>query len=59
MASRFQWDYRSFSEPMKIVSQMPENGVIFSDGMENDCLEFNAGASAEIGVCETRGHLVV
>lgn len=44
---------------MKVVSQMPENGVIFSDGMENDCLEFNAGASAEIGVCNTRGHLVV
>ena len=44
---------------LQVISQMPENGVIFSDGMENDFLEFNSGAAAEIGVCETCGNLVV
>ncbi|HKU99597.1 MAG TPA: sugar kinase [Vineibacter sp.] len=42
-----------------LVSQMPENGVIFSDGIEADYLEFNSGVRAEIGVADKRGHLVV
>lgn len=33
-----------------VESQMPENGVIFSDGIESDCLEFNAGSVAKIKV---------
>jgi hypothetical protein len=44
---------------MTIVSQMPENGVIFSDGIESDYLEFNSGALATIGVAEKRGLLTV
>ncbi len=36
------------SEPLKVVSQMPENGVIFSDGIESDYLEFTAGKTATI-----------
>ena len=47
------------SAPLKIASRMSENGVIFSDGMEQDSIEFNAGASVEVGVCEATGHLVV
>ncbi|KHD10624.1 sugar kinase [Candidatus Thiomargarita nelsonii] len=46
-------------EPMSLVSQMPENGVIFSDGIENDFLEFNAGTQAMISLAEKRGYLVV
>lgn len=42
-----------------LVSQMPEHGVIFSDGIEADYLEFNSGVRAEIGVADKRGHLVV
>jgi hypothetical protein len=42
---------------MTIVSQMPENGVIFSDGIESDYLEFNSGAFATIGIAEKRGLL--
>lgn len=38
---------------------MPENGVIFSDGIENDFLEFNAGTQAIISIAEKRGYLVV
>ncbi|TWT10764.1 sugar kinase [Reyranella sp. CPCC 100927] len=44
---------------LTLVSQTPENGVIFSDGIEADYLEFNSGVRAEIGVADKRGHLVV
>jgi NAD kinase len=46
-------------EPMALVSQMPEHGVIFSDGIEADYLEFNSGTQATITVAEKKGHLVV
>lgn len=46
------------NKPLKLVSQMPENGVIFSDGIENDFLEFNSGTIALISVAEKTGHLV-
>jgi NAD kinase len=42
-----------------VVSEMAENGVIFSDGIESDFLEFNAGTQATIGVAERQGYLVV
>jgi len=45
--------------PMMIMSQMPENGVIFSDGIETDFLEFHSGAHAIIGLAEKKGFLVV
>jgi hypothetical protein len=47
------------SMPLRITSQMPEEGVIFSDGVENDYLEFNSGVEAVIGLAEKRGRLVV
>lgn len=46
-------------QPLQIVSQMPEDGVIFSDGVEQDFLEFNSGVEATIGLAEKRGRLVV
>jgi len=46
-------------EPLLITSQMPENGVIFSDGIEADFLEFNSGDIATIGLSERVGKLVV
>ncbi|NGZ74401.1 sugar kinase [Saccharibacillus sp. VR-M41] len=45
--------------PLKIVSQMPESGVIFSDGVESDYLEFGSGVEASITVAERRGRLAV
>lgn len=39
-------------ERLTVVSQMPQNGVIFSDGIEMDFLEFNTGAVASIGLSE-------
>ena len=46
-------------EPLTLVSQTPESGVIFSDGVETDFLAFNSGTHATITVAEKRGHLVV
>jgi hypothetical protein len=48
----------SATAPLTIRSQMPENGVIFSDGVESDYLEFTAGMTATIDVAARRGHLV-
>jgi hypothetical protein len=45
--------------PLTLVSQMPENGVIFSDGIEADFLPFQAGTTATITVAEKKGHLVI
>jgi len=46
-------------KPMLLVSQMAENGIIFSDGIENDFLEFNSGTQATINIADKRGYLVV
>jgi len=46
-------------EPLTLVSQMPENGVIFSDGIEADYLEFNSGTQAVVEVADKKGYLVV
>ena len=45
--------------PLKLISQTPEVGVIFSDGIESDFLAFNSGTQATIAVAEKRGHLVI
>ena len=41
------------------TSKIPEHGVIFSDGIEADYLEFNSGIVAEISIAEKKGVLVV
>jgi NAD kinase len=46
-------------ELLRLRSLMPENGVIFSDGIEADRLDFNSGAQAEIALAERQGRLVV
>jgi NAD kinase len=43
---------------LEIISQMPQNGVIFSDGIENDFLAFDSGAIARIEVAEKKVELV-
>jgi len=45
-------------ESLRIVSQMPDYGVIFSDGIEKDYLEFNSGMEASIGISSKSGRLV-
>ena len=50
---------RTAGEPLTIVSLMAEAGVIFSDGIESDYLEFNAGTRAVIAPAAKKGRLVV
>lgn len=45
--------------PLVLVSQMSENGVIFSDGIESDFLEFNSGIEATIRIANNKGILIV
>jgi NAD kinase len=47
------------NEELSIVSHMGENGVIFSDGMEKDYIEFNSGMEARISVSDVRGKIVI
>jgi hypothetical protein len=42
-----------------IESLMPDNGVIFSDGMEDDFLQFNSGTIARIRAAGERAQLII
>jgi NAD kinase len=44
--------------PLILESRMAENGVIFSDGIEKDFLEFNSGTQAVISIADRKGVLV-
>lgn len=44
---------------LKIESNMPEKGIIFSDGIQSDFLEFNSGTIAEIYVSNKKAVLVI
>ena len=46
-------------QSLSVTSQMPANGVIFSDGIEDDYLEFNSGSIAEIGLADRWVNLIV
>lgn len=48
-----------FGEVLTIESFMPQNGIIFSDGIQSDYLEFNSGTIAEIGVAKEKAILVI
>lgn len=45
-------------EELVIVSNTPRNGVIFSDGVEEDFLNFNSGATARVHLSERTLQLV-
>ena len=45
--------------PLVLVSQMAEGGVIFSDGIEADCVRFDAGTRATIQVATRQGRLAI
>lgn len=44
---------------LTIESFMPANGVIFSDGIETDFLNFNSGSIVTIGTARERATLVM
>jgi NAD kinase len=43
---------------LQLRSLMPEEGVIFSDGVETDYLRFTSGIEARIGLAQQRGALI-
>jgi NAD kinase len=45
--------------PLAVESQMPAGGVIFSDGIEADHLDFNSGAIADICIAPEKANLIV
>jgi NAD kinase len=45
-------------QELVITSQMPDYGVIFSDGIESDYLAFNSGFIARVGLAERKAHLI-
>ncbi len=47
------------NKKLKIESNMPTKGVIFSDGIEADFLSFNSGSTVEIGLAEEKANLVI
>lgn len=49
------------TEKSKLVIQsfMPNNGLIFSDGIETDFLKFNSGSIATIGIADEKANLVL
>jgi hypothetical protein len=44
--------------PLALESQIPTGGVIFSDGVEADRLDFNSGAIATIRIASEKANLV-
>ena len=45
----------SDQEKLILRSETPDNAVIFSDGVQEDFIEFTSGAVAEISISDTRG----
>jgi len=43
----------------KVESRMGENGLIFSDGIQEDFLDFNYSVVASVGLAETKGRIAV
>ena len=46
-------------QELVIESMMPSDGIIFSDGIEADYLEFNSGMTARVRVAQKHARLVV
>ncbi|QRN93078.1 NAD+ kinase [Archangium violaceum] len=49
----------SEQQELQVESRMPSGGVIFSDGVEEDFLAFNAGTTARVRPAAQRARLVV
>jgi hypothetical protein len=52
------WGPLPGDEPLSIVSNMNDGGVIFADGVEQDHLRFDWGRAVSIGLAETTLNLV-
>jgi NAD kinase len=57
-AAGIVWGNVRAGQKLEVVSQMPQDGVIFSDGVEADYLSFDSGAVASISVADEKARLV-
>jgi hypothetical protein len=46
-------------EKLVMESLMPSGGVIFSDGVESDYVQFDSGSTATIAASAQKAHLIV
>lgn len=46
-------------DDFRVVSKMPVNGVVFSDGMEEDAVAFHSGTEITVRIADRKGKLVV
>ena len=46
-------------QPLILDSYMADNGVIFSDGIENDYVKFNSGHKASINIANHKARLII
>lgn len=53
------YGYIDDAHPLIVESFMPQKGVIFSDGIEKDFLNFNSGAIVKIGLADSKAHIIV
>jgi len=47
------------SKPLILTSHMSDNGVVFSDGIEADYLQFNSGTTATISVSDKKANILM
>src|SRR5215208_2346190 len=57
-AAGIVWGNVRAGEKLEVISQMPQDGVIFSDGVEADYLAFDSGSVASISIAEEKARLV-
>lgn len=46
-------------DTFSLLSQMPENGVVFSDGIEEDAISFHSGTEIVVSIADRQGRLVI
>jgi len=52
------WGQIEAGQELEITSQIPQDGAIFSDGIESDFLEWNIGSIARVSVANRKLHLL-
>lgn len=58
-SAKLVFGYITPDSPLVIRSEIPEGGIVFSDGVESDFLSFNSGATATISLADKKTNLVV
>lgn len=57
--TRFVYGEVNVKRKLSLISEMPEGGVIISDGMLDDGIDFNSGCVVEIGIADKKAIVVL